>query len=95
MNLKFFFLSVLQISCSANDKLVHILALLKLELVQKKVLIFVNSIDMGFRLRLFLEQVRSNACFLLSFLLCFLILGFYSFVFIFYPKADVSYAYTK
>ncbi|XXG48879.1 hypothetical protein AAC387_Pa02g3206 [Persea americana] len=44
------------ISCSSNDKLVHILALLKLELVQKKVLIFVNSIDMGFRLKLFLEQ---------------------------------------
>ncbi|GER28193.1 dead box ATP-dependent RNA helicase [Striga asiatica] len=44
------------ISCSARDKLVHILALLKLELVQKKVLIFSNSIDMSFRLKLFLEQ---------------------------------------
>ncbi|XP_031486808.1 DEAD-box ATP-dependent RNA helicase 16-like isoform X1 [Nymphaea colorata] len=44
------------ISCSAQDKLVTILALLKLELVQKKVLIFVNSINMGFKLRLFLEQ---------------------------------------
>ncbi|XP_059640090.1 DEAD-box ATP-dependent RNA helicase 16 isoform X1 [Cornus florida] len=44
------------ISCSARDKLVHILALLKLELVQKKVLIFTNTIDMGFRLKLFLEQ---------------------------------------
>ncbi|XP_077238452.1 P-loop containing nucleoside triphosphate hydrolases superfamily protein [Tasmannia lanceolata] len=44
------------ISCSAHDKLLHILALLKFELVQKKVLIFVNTIDMGFRLRLFLEQ---------------------------------------
>ncbi|XP_042490530.1 DEAD-box ATP-dependent RNA helicase 16-like [Macadamia integrifolia] len=44
------------ISCSARDKLLHILALLKLELVQKKVLIFVNTIDMAFRLRLFLEQ---------------------------------------
>ncbi|XP_059640091.1 DEAD-box ATP-dependent RNA helicase 16 isoform X2 [Cornus florida] len=41
---------------SARDKLVHILALLKLELVQKKVLIFTNTIDMGFRLKLFLEQ---------------------------------------
>ncbi|XP_020591547.1 DEAD-box ATP-dependent RNA helicase 16 [Phalaenopsis equestris] len=44
------------ISCSANDKLLYMLALLKLELVQKKVLIFVNSIDTGFRLKLFLEQ---------------------------------------
>ncbi|KAF3794193.1 DEAD-box ATP-dependent RNA helicase 16 [Nymphaea thermarum] len=43
-------------SCSAQDKLVTVLALLKLELVQKKVLIFVNSINMGFKLRLFLEQ---------------------------------------
>ncbi|KAK6923927.1 DEAD/DEAH box helicase domain [Dillenia turbinata] len=44
------------VSCSAHDKLLHILALLKLEMVQKKVLIFTNTIDMGFRLRLFLEQ---------------------------------------
>ncbi|KAL0332367.1 UNVERIFIED_CONTAM: DEAD-box ATP-dependent RNA helicase 16 [Sesamum calycinum] len=44
------------ISCSSRDKLVHILALLKLELVQKKVLIFANSIDMSFRLKLFFEQ---------------------------------------
>lgn len=44
------------ISCSTCDKLVHILALLKLELVQKKVLIFTNAIDTSFRLKLFLEQ---------------------------------------
>lgn len=44
------------ISCTTRDKIVHILALLKLELVQKKVLIFVNSIDMSFRLKLFFEQ---------------------------------------
>lgn len=44
------------ISCPMHDKLLYILALLKLELLQKKVLIFVNSIDMGIRLRLFLEQ---------------------------------------
>uniref|UniRef100_A0A7C9CK08 RNA helicase n=1 Tax=Opuntia streptacantha TaxID=393608 RepID=A0A7C9CK08_OPUST len=44
------------ISCSAQDKFLYILALLKLELVQKKVLIFTNSIDMGYRLKLFLEQ---------------------------------------
>ncbi|KAL5556748.1 hypothetical protein UlMin_038984 [Ulmus minor] len=44
------------ISCSARDKLLYALSLLKLELVQKKVLIFTNTIDMGFRLRLFLEK---------------------------------------
>uniref|UniRef100_A0A803RAN7 RNA helicase n=1 Tax=Cannabis sativa TaxID=3483 RepID=A0A803RAN7_CANSA len=44
------------ISCSYRDKLLYILSLLKLELVQKKVLIFTNTIDMGFRLRLFLEK---------------------------------------
>lgn len=49
------------ILCKAEDKLLNILALLHLELVQKKVLIFVNTIDTGFRLKLFLEQfgVRS------------------------------------
>jgi len=44
------------ISCDAKDKMLHILALLKFELIQKKVLIFVNSIDVAFRLRLFLEK---------------------------------------
>ncbi|KAG9140909.1 hypothetical protein Leryth_010435 [Lithospermum erythrorhizon] len=44
------------LSCNNRDKLVHILALLKLELVQKKALIFTNTIDMSFRLKLFLEQ---------------------------------------
>ncbi|KAK8943410.1 DEAD-box ATP-dependent RNA helicase 16 [Platanthera guangdongensis] len=44
------------ISCSHHDKLLYMLALLKLELVQKRVLIFVNTIDTGFRLKLFLEQ---------------------------------------
>ncbi|KAI3423156.1 uncharacterized protein J3R85_011281, partial [Psidium guajava] len=44
------------ISCAKHDKLLHVLALLKLELVQKKVLIFMNTIDMGFRLKLFLEK---------------------------------------
>jgi hypothetical protein len=47
-----------QISCDTKDKMLHILALLKFELIQKKVLIFVNSIDMAFRLRLFLEKVN-------------------------------------
>uniref|UniRef100_A0A251TQ79 RNA helicase n=1 Tax=Helianthus annuus TaxID=4232 RepID=A0A251TQ79_HELAN len=44
------------IQCSERDKLLHILALLKLDLVQKKVLVFTNTIDASFRLKLFLEQ---------------------------------------
>ncbi|TKY52239.1 DEAD-box ATP-dependent RNA helicase 16 [Spatholobus suberectus] len=44
------------ISCTAHDKLLYILAVLKLGLVQKKVLIFSNTIDMSFRLKLFLEK---------------------------------------
>ncbi|AQK63186.1 DEAD-box ATP-dependent RNA helicase 16 [Zea mays] len=49
-----------EISCDAKDKILHILALLKFELIQKKVLIFVNSIDMAFRLRLILEKVNQT-----------------------------------
>lgn len=48
---------MIQISCSDRDKLLHALALLKLGLVQKKVLIFTNAVDMSFRLKLFLEKV--------------------------------------
>lgn len=44
------------ISCPSRDKLLYILVVLKLELVQKKVLIFTNTIDMSFRLKLFLEK---------------------------------------
>ncbi|KAJ7952712.1 DEAD-box ATP-dependent RNA helicase 16 [Quillaja saponaria] len=44
------------ISCGARDKLLYILALLKLELVQKKALIFTNTIDLSFRVKLFLEK---------------------------------------
>ncbi|PWA36462.1 transducin family protein / WD-40 repeat family protein [Artemisia annua] len=45
-----------QIQCSDRDKLLHILALLKLDIVQKKGLIFTNTIVTSFRLKLFLEQ---------------------------------------
>ncbi|KAL4582095.1 hypothetical protein LXL04_006635 [Taraxacum kok-saghyz] len=44
------------IQCSNRDKLLYILAILKLDLVQKKVLIFTNTIDTSFRLKLYLEQ---------------------------------------
>ncbi|PSC74391.1 DEAD-box ATP-dependent RNA helicase 16 [Micractinium conductrix] len=54
--------------CSASgaaaetaEKLLHLLALLKLNLVQRKVLVFVNTAESGMRVRLFLEAfgVRS------------------------------------
>ncbi|KAF6140316.1 hypothetical protein GIB67_031072 [Kingdonia uniflora] len=44
------------IMCSYRDKHIYILALLSHKLVLKKVLLFVNTIDAGFRLKLFLEQ---------------------------------------
>ncbi|KNA11896.1 hypothetical protein SOVF_130680 [Spinacia oleracea] len=45
------------VSCkSDHDKFIYILALLKYEFVAKKMLIFTNTIDMGFRLKLFLEK---------------------------------------
>ncbi|GFR43951.1 hypothetical protein Agub_g5092, partial [Astrephomene gubernaculifera] len=43
------------IQCPRPDKLLHVLALLRLGLVRKKALIFVNTVDEGVRLRLFLE----------------------------------------
>ncbi|QDZ19314.1 DEAD-box ATP-dependent RNA helicase [Chloropicon primus] len=42
--------------CTRADKLLSLTCLLKLGLVQKKVLIFVNTIDTGYRVRLFLEH---------------------------------------
>ncbi|KAL4423346.1 hypothetical protein ABPG77_006141 [Micractinium sp. CCAP 211/92] len=43
------------------EKLLHLLALLKLNLVQRKVLIFVNSAESGMRVRLFLEAFGVRA----------------------------------
>ncbi|PNH04028.1 DEAD-box ATP-dependent RNA helicase 16 [Tetrabaena socialis] len=43
------------IQCPRADKLLHVLALLRLGLVRKKALLFVNTVDEGVRLRLFLE----------------------------------------
>ena len=42
--------------CKASDKLLNLTCLLKLGLVHKKVLIFVNTIDTGYKVRLFLEH---------------------------------------
>ena len=39
-----------------NDKLLYVMTMLKLGLVRTKMLLFVNSIEAGFRLRLFLES---------------------------------------
>jgi ATP-dependent RNA helicase DDX56/DBP9 len=44
------------LECSLRDKLLYALSLFKYELIQKKALVFVNTIDGGFRLKLFLEQ---------------------------------------
>ncbi|XP_074308900.1 DEAD-box ATP-dependent RNA helicase 16-like [Silene latifolia] len=49
------------ISCGAPDKFLYVLALLKFDLVEKKVLLFANRIDMGFRLKLFLEKFSITA----------------------------------
>ena len=38
-----------------EDRLLNVMVLLKLGLVQRKVLLFINSINEGYRLRLFLE----------------------------------------
>ncbi len=38
-----------------EDKPLNVMVLLKLGLVQRKVLLFINSINEGYRLRLFLE----------------------------------------
>jgi ATP-dependent RNA helicase DDX56/DBP9 len=42
--------------CKTSDKLLNLTCLLKLHLVQKKVLVFVNTIDTGYKVRLFLEH---------------------------------------
>ena len=45
----------------ANEKLLHLLALLKLNLVERKTLVFVNCADSGMRVRLFLEAFGVRA----------------------------------
>ena len=51
------FVSILELLIwCRDDKLLVVMTLLKLDLVKRKVLLFVNSIEAGFRLRLFLES---------------------------------------
>eukprot|EP00898_Chlorokybus_atmophyticus_P002015 jgi/Chlat1/2814/Chrsp187S00201 len=52
------------ICCKESDKLLHALAVLKLGLVPRRVLIFVNTVDGAFRLRLFLERFGIRAALL-------------------------------
>lgn len=49
-----------------KDKLLHAMALLRLGLVRKKALLFVNGVDAGMRLRLFLEAFGVRAAVLSS-----------------------------
>ena len=47
--------------CDANDKLLHVMALLRLSKVRRKALIFASSADNAVRLRLFLERFGVRA----------------------------------
>jgi ATP-dependent RNA helicase DDX56/DBP9 len=44
------------------DKFLVLYVLLKLKLVKGKSLIFVNTVERGYRIRLFLEQFGIKAC---------------------------------
>eukprot|EP00002_Diphylleia_rotans_P038693 TRINITY_DN8840_c0_g1_i2.p1 TRINITY_DN8840_c0_g1~~TRINITY_DN8840_c0_g1_i2.p1 ORF type:complete len:648 (+),score=161.65 TRINITY_DN8840_c0_g1_i2:43-1986(+) len=44
------------LSCSEEDKFLYIFALLQLNLVEKKVVIFANTVNTAFKLKLFLEK---------------------------------------
>ncbi len=55
-----------QIKIEEEDKFVLVYALFKLKLVQGKSIVFVNSVDRCFKLKLFLEQFRIPVCVLNS-----------------------------
>ncbi|MEW5299598.1 MAG: hypothetical protein WDW36_002597 [Sanguina aurantia] len=50
--------------CAKEDRLLYVMATLKLGLLRKKVLVFVNCVDDGFRLKLFLESFGLRAALL-------------------------------
>ena len=54
------------VKCEASDKFLLIYALFKLTLIQGKSLIFVNSVDKCYRLKLFLEKFYVKSCVLNS-----------------------------
>ncbi|XP_022216669.2 probable ATP-dependent RNA helicase DDX56 [Drosophila obscura] len=51
-----------RILAEENDKPVILYALLKLQLIRGKTIIFVNTIDRSYKIRLFLEQFAIRAC---------------------------------
>lgn len=55
-------LSQYAVRCTEEDKFLLIYVLFKLKLIKGKVLVFVNSVDRGYRLKLFLEKfgIRSG-----------------------------------
>uniref|UniRef100_V9KIE4 Probable ATP-dependent RNA helicase DDX56 n=1 Tax=Callorhinchus milii TaxID=7868 RepID=V9KIE4_CALMI len=55
-----------QIKCEEEEKFLLIYALFKLSLVRGKTILFVNSIDRCYRLKLFLEQFSIRSCVLNS-----------------------------
>uniref|UniRef100_A0A4W3HYF1 Probable ATP-dependent RNA helicase DDX56 n=1 Tax=Callorhinchus milii TaxID=7868 RepID=A0A4W3HYF1_CALMI len=55
-----------QIKCEEDEKFLLIYALFKLSLVRGKTILFVNSIDRCYRLKLFLEQFSIRSCVLNS-----------------------------
>ncbi|KAB5594799.1 ATP-dependent RNA helicase [Ceratobasidium theobromae] len=54
------------VRCSEVDKFLLIYVILKLKLVKGKCLIFVNNVDRGYRVKLFLEQFSIKSCVLNS-----------------------------
>ena len=59
-------LSQFLIKCETNDKFLLLVALLKLNLIRGKTLVFVNDIERCYKVKLFLEQFAISACVLNS-----------------------------
>ncbi|KAJ1820617.1 ATP-dependent DNA/RNA helicase, partial [Coemansia sp. RSA 2599] len=54
------------VRCTEDDKFLLVYVILKLRLIAGKCILFVNDIDRGYRLKLFLEQFSIKACVLNS-----------------------------
>ena len=55
-----------QLQCEEEDKFVLMYTLFKLKLISGKTILFVNSVDKCYRLKLFLDQFGIHACVLNS-----------------------------
>ena len=55
-----------QLQCEEEDKFVLIYTLFKLKLISGKTILFVNTVDKCYRLKLFLDQFGIHACVLNS-----------------------------